>query len=385
MHGLTLHNMPFEAALNIALIMHNVCLMPSEHQKKILVLFDCKQFNDEAYAWLQKEATNHAERQIEPKQIFIHLLNLLIQNKFEIPSYHRLAELITHVYSEFERGLLSKINKKLKNNDKKLLDALLNEDDSKYSSLLNQLKTINQSTKPKAIQASLALFEIVKDYFLRLKPIIDSLNLSSGGSAYYSTWMQKAKLSQLKQFPEKDKLYLHMLAFIQHQFYMRQDYLVDVLLKCVQSVKNTAIKKFKEADLLSRTERRNAIRHLTKSNSHYRNLVDEITKITKSPVLSDSGKIKKIDALLSEHAKQKNVTEQQKIELFEKSLDRLEKNKDYFDILEKLSVKLQRRITDIVKALIFNESSSDRSLMRSGPDSCKKGLNLLFTTFQSVF
>jgi hypothetical protein len=63
--------------------------MPSEHQKKILVLFDCKQVDDKAYAWLRKEATNQAERQIEPKQIFIHLLNLLIQNKFEIPSYHR--------------------------------------------------------------------------------------------------------------------------------------------------------------------------------------------------------------------------------------------------------------------------------------------------------
>lgn len=129
--------------------------------------------------------------------------------------------------------------------------------------------------------------------------------------------------------------------------------------------KNIAAKKLKEDDQLSRIERRNAVRHLTKSNGHYRNLVDEITKITRSPVLSDSGKIKKIDALLAEHSKQKNVTEQQKIELFEKSLDRLEKNKDYFDILEKLSVKLQRRILDILKSLIFNKASSDKSLMCS--------------------
>lgn len=92
-------------------------------------------------------------------------MNLLIQNKFEIPSYHRLAELITLVYSEFEHGLLTKINRKLRENDKKILDALLNEDDLNNSTLLNQLKTINQSTKPKAIQASLALFYTVKDYF----------------------------------------------------------------------------------------------------------------------------------------------------------------------------------------------------------------------------
>lgn len=243
--------------------------MPTEHQKKILVLFDCKPFNGEVYSWLQNEALHQVKRQIEPKQIFIHILNLLIQNKFEIPSYHRLAELITLVYSEFERGLLTKINKKLRENDKKLLDTMLYEDDLSNSTLLNQLKTINQSTKPKAIQASLALFDTVKDYFLKLKPVIDSLNLSPNGSSYYATWMQKAKLSQLKQFPEKEKLYLHMLAFIQHQFYLRQDYFVDVLLKCVQSVKNTANKKLKESDQLSRTERRNAVRHLSKSNRHY--------------------------------------------------------------------------------------------------------------------
>ncbi|MEO8402233.1 MAG: DUF4158 domain-containing protein [Gammaproteobacteria bacterium] len=217
--------------------------MPVEHQKKILILFDCKLFDDDAYAWLRKEAANQAERQIEPKQIFIHLLNLLIQNNFEISSYHRLAELITHVYYEFERGLLTKIRKELREKDKKLLDTLLNEDDANHSTLLNQLKTINQSTKPKAIQASLALFDTVKDYFLRLKPVIDSLNFSPSGSAYYATWMQKAKLSQLKQFPEKEKLYLHLLTFIQHQFYLRQDYFIDVLLKCVQSGKKHCCQK----------------------------------------------------------------------------------------------------------------------------------------------
>jgi hypothetical protein len=132
--------------------------MPAEHQKKILTLFDCKRFDNRVYVWLQKEATQQVERQVEPKQIFIHLLNLLIQNKFEIPSYHRLAELITQIYYEFERNLLNKLNKKLRRKDKKLLDALLNENDPNHSTLLNQLKTINQSTKPKAIQASLSLF-----------------------------------------------------------------------------------------------------------------------------------------------------------------------------------------------------------------------------------
>jgi len=336
---------------------------PIDHQKKILEMLDYKPFNDEIYVWLKNEVNRQVERQSEPKQIFIHALDLLIQNKIEIPSYHRLAELITHVYSDFENTLLSKLNKKLKETDKKLLDNLLNNSDSKSQNLFNQLKIINQSTKPKAIQASVALFTTIKNYFLRLKPAIDVINLSPSSSAYFSTWVQKAKLSQLKQFPEKDKLYFHLLAFIQHQFYLRQDYFVDTLLKCIQSSKNTANKKLNESDKLTRSERRKAVHHLTKSNRHSRSLINEISGIAKSPALSDSGKIKEINKLLNEYEKQQSELEQQKIELFETSLDRLEKNKDYFDILEKLSVKLQLRISDILKSLIFNNDSSDKSLM----------------------
>lgn len=337
--------------------------MPIEHQKKILELLNYKPFDDQAHTWIQKEIAQQVERQNKPKQIFIHTLNLLVQHKMEIPSYHRLANLITTVYFEFENNLLTQLGNVLKETNKELLDNLLDEGDPKSQTLLNQLKIINQSTKPKAIQASLVLYNSVKDYFLKLKPLIDALNLSPTSITYYATWVQKAKLSQLKQFPQKEKRYLHLLAFIQHQFYLRQDYLMDALLKCVQSSKNTAHKKLSESDQLTRSERRKAVRHLTKSNRHYRCLIDDISKIAKSPILSDKGKINEINTLLNEHEKQQNALEQQKIERFEKSLDHLEKNKDYFDILEKLSVKLQRRITDIAKVLIFNNESSDKTLM----------------------
>jgi hypothetical protein len=116
-----------------------------------------------------------------------------------------------------------------------------------------------------------------------------------------------------------------------------------------------------ESDKLTRSERRSAVRHLTNSNRTYRNLVDEIAIIVKSPALTDTGKVKKINELIEVHEKQKYEIEQVKINLFESSLDRMENNKDYFNILEKLSLKLQHRINGIVKALIFNQANSNAS------------------------
>ncbi|MCA9507537.1 MAG: DUF4158 domain-containing protein, partial [Myxococcales bacterium] len=301
--------------------------MPIEHQKKILTLLSFKPFEETTCVWLQKEISREVVRQSKPKQIFIHALNLLIQNKIEITSYHRLSELITTVYSEYENNLLTKLNNVLTEADKEYLDKLLNDSGQKSQTLLNQLKIINQSIKPKSIQASLTLFNIVKDYYLKLKPCIDALNLSPNSIIYYATWAQKAKLSQLKQFPRPEKGYLHLLAFIQHQFYLRQDYFMDVILKCVQSSKNSANKQLSELEQMTRHERKKAVQYLTKSNRHYRCLIDEIRKITQSSLLTDKGKVSKINVLLEEHTKQQSTIEQQQIEGFEKSLDHMEKIK----------------------------------------------------------
>jgi len=202
--------------------------MPVEHQKRILALFNYKPFSDEIYVWLEEEAMRQSERHIEPKQIFVYILNLLQQHKIEIPSYHCLAELITVVYSRFEDNLLTKLKEKITVSDTTALDNLLEDDGKTLQPILSKLKNINQSSRPKDIQESLSIFNVVKEYFFKLQLVIETIHLSSNSNIYYATWVQKAKLSQLKQFPQREKAYLLLLAFIQHQFYLRQDYFVDI-------------------------------------------------------------------------------------------------------------------------------------------------------------
>jgi len=189
---------------------------------------------------------------MEPKAVFLQALEMLKQQKIECPSYHRLAELITQVYAQSEGDLLLKVEKQLTSDNKTLLENLILENNS---TILNQFKLLSQSTKPKAIQASLEVFNQIKNYFLSMHPIIEALNLSTISSTYYAKWVNKAQCSQLKQFPTRSKLYLHLLAFIQYQFYSRQDYYVDILLKSVQAAKNMANKKLIETDKVTRHQR----------------------------------------------------------------------------------------------------------------------------------
>ncbi len=175
----------------------------------------------------------------------------------------------------------------------------------------------------------------------------------------------------MKQFPDNRKLHLHLIAFFQHQYYTRQDIFIDVFLRSVRSAKNSAIHQIKNVDQLSRPDRRKAVRHLTKKHRGYRSLIDEIAEVTHSTVLTNKGKIQKISELLAQHENKNDKKEQKKLDLFEKSLNDMTKDKDYFDILESLSRKLQNRVSDIIKVLVFNDKNSDKILLNANTYRCQ--------------
>lgn len=339
--------------------------VPAKHQLVILESLGYKPFNETVIPWLQKEVKRKVNQTLEPRQIFIELLQKLHQQKIEVPSSHRLFELITTAYLDHEAKLLAIISKNISLEQKGKLESLLVTSKKDGSSLLNQFKIINQSVKPKAIQASVNLFMVIKDYFETLLPLIEALKLSPNNCSYYAIWLKKAKLSQLRQFPDPNKKFLYLIAFIQHQFYSRQDAFVDILIKSVQSTKNTIVHQLNDLEQSTRSQRKSAVQHLIKSNKSHRLLIDEISGIVKSPLLTDSGKVQKITQLLEQHENEKNDILKKKEALFEMTLDNISKDKDYFEILEKLSIKLQNRVSEIIQVLSFNHEASNKGLIKA--------------------
>ncbi len=339
--------------------------MPIVHQHAILQMLEYKPLDHDALPWLEEELQRHIKRLVEPRKLFFTALQLLHDRKIALPSYHLLSELITKHYFDYEENLLTMVKSHSTVKQQEKLNALLAVNEKANQGQLNQFKMINQSQKPKAIQASVEIFHQIADVFNILLPLTQALTLTPESCHYYATWIKKAKLSQLKQFPDHNRLFLHLTAFCQHQYYLRQDAFVDIFMKAVQSTKNTVNVRLNKSDRLSRKERRNAIRHITNKNHHYRELIDEITDITRSSVLTDSGKLNAITALLDKHQQQQTKKSDEKSKLFEQSLDRIAKDSDYFDTLEKLSIKLQNRVSSILKILVFNENNSNKALVRA--------------------
>ena len=66
-----------------------------------------------------------------------------------------------------------------------------------------------------------------------------------GGIRYYAESVLRSEIFQLTRRDDPDR-YLHVIAFIAHQFYRLQDNLVDVLLTSLRSFQNGAIREHKE-------------------------------------------------------------------------------------------------------------------------------------------
>ena len=113
------------------------------------------------------------------------------------------------------------------------------------------LKKLSQSTKPTQIKERTSDLFYISALYDNLKPLIPVLDLGYEGIRYFANSVIKSDIFQLNQRREEDR-YVHVIAFITHQYYRLQDNLVDTFLTAVKSFENGAKRDHKEWTALSR-------------------------------------------------------------------------------------------------------------------------------------
>ena len=340
----------------------------TDHRKKILSLLKWQAFNKSQHKKIDAYVNWLVQRQLSLKQISLSIIDFCWQNKIELPSYRIMSVIITDAYNRFENGLVNMLAKQLKKPQIKKLNELAGIEKESNKSRMSRppitlIKNINQGLRPMDIQENIDAFNIFKAYFHEFKEVINTLQLSDQATEYFATWVQKAKTSQLNSFSDKNKLYLYLLCYIKHQFYYRHDVLVDIFLKSTQTAVNFAKNKLHDFEKENRSERNKAIKKLSATNKESRELIEKITEVIKSPILSESGKVGTIETLIDDYHNHNTLLEQEHIMLLEKSLDRISSNQIYFDALESASIKLQHKVSLLAKHLTFNPSTSSLDLI----------------------
>lgn len=335
----------------------------ARHRVRILQLLEWQSFNDTRASLVAEHVQMLAQQQLKPDRVFVATVDFCWKHRIEIPTYHQLSNVITNSFNIVETKLLADIEQRLQTIERQGLDLLLDHPKEHWRPLLGELKHINQSLGANDIRQNVKACCTLSGYFHQFQSILNTLELSDQATEYYATWTQKAPLSQLKQFPNPNKRYLHILSFIKHQYAVRQDTLADIFLKCVRTSTNAATKELHRSDKKTRSERQAAIQSINKSHRSVRCLLDEITRIVRSAEISAHERIEKIDQLLRDHESLTTEKDQRVLEHYEELLDQDSISKRYHEALERQSLRLQRKVSSVLKNIEFDAVTSRGPLL----------------------
>jgi len=110
---------------------------------------------------------------------------------------------------------------------------------------LTLLKKFNQSTRPKKVKTNIEDLLTLKELFYNLERTFESLNLNYDGVKYYALFVIKSEIFQVSRKSDESR-YLHLIAFVAHQFFRLQDLLIDSFLAAVLSNTNSAKREVKD-------------------------------------------------------------------------------------------------------------------------------------------
>ena len=333
------------------------------HRVLILQILGYKSFT-EATAFFDSTVSEFVSRQIHPRDILTSIVQLLVSKKIEIPSYDFIAKVITKKFNIFEKKISKKITENITIPQKEALDQLLVSLGEYQRPLLTRLKQLCFSTKPAKIKQGIRNFLIIKKLFNEVKPLIDALNLSNEAVRYYAQWLIKAQTYQTTILLKDNKKYLHLISFVDYYFKIWQDTFVDILLKSVQQQLNKVERigtiKVKEG----LPERNKLTSSVLSGFQEAKYTVKAASNILYDKTSNNDTKILNLYSVIPNLIDQDYLNEEEEnakqlqLQIYNEKYD-----KDQIYILGTLSRKLQNRVSDILRYLVFSDQSDNKVLM----------------------
>ena len=326
------------------------------HQKNILEFYGFGVFDNKAGAALTTEIKTMAKNYLKPKLILDRCIDFLIQKRIQIPSARTLSDLIRTELQDHKASLVALMEKHLDDPTRDLLDNLFTAPDDQNRYRLTLLKKFSQSTKPSRVKESIADFEILSELYHKLDNTLSKLDLGYEGVRYYAGSVLRSRMFQLQRREANDR-YIHATAFIAHQFFRIQDNLADIFLSVMTTFQNTATRHHKDHLFEQRKAQSQQLKAVVDEldNSVFA-LLRDMRSLVSNNALSDVEKVAHMTALL----------DQGKTEYFEElkaGLQQAKQSEIWYEILEQQSVKLQNRLSPIMKAITFEPIGQTGELM----------------------
>lgn len=321
----------------------------ARHRKLILDFYGFMPFERKARKDLIAEIATMARTYLKPRLIFDRCVDYLIQRRVQVPRSGVLLELIRSGLQARKVELIARMEGHLTDDARAFLDELFTTPDDQNRYRLTLLKKLSQSARPLRIKEAIADFETLADLHDQLSSPLSALDLGAAGIRYFAGSVQRSRLFQLKQRTDNDRR-IHATAFVAHQFYRTQDNLIDLWLSVMASFHAKATRDHNDRLLENRAAQQKQIKSVINDlDTSVFGLLRDIRGVTEADGMSDTQKVSTIRALLDKG--RSSAFEQLKDDLSATARD-----ESWFDVLEAGSLRLQNRLSPILRAITFDRN-----------------------------
>ncbi|MEM9888916.1 MAG: DUF4158 domain-containing protein, partial [Bacteroidota bacterium] len=338
------------------------------HKRLVLQYFNYHLFESQTHApLLQTAVSKMIQSQFRPKLIFNFMLDWLRQKRIELPTYHSLQNIILEAIKAYDDSLRTLLEDHLKEEHKAALDKLMERKESaSYQPYpITILKYFDPTDSNKSIQGNIEKLLLIQEVYKVIHPLIDALQLNGDAIRYYGELVIHYQVHQLSRREPYSK-YLYLLAFVAYQLYQFEDALVDTLLLQCKHIFNQIRKTHKEQELGFYDLNKPTINHLI---GDYQSSIERDEEVI-SLLWSEQSKftpiqiIDRLRELFPRNQEQELSGNKQLVKQWKQQYNHQDKNA-YYNIVASYSLRLQKKVAAIIKALQFNKTTSDKHLMEA--------------------
>ena len=341
------------------------------HRSAILHYLGYQPFTPIRRADLQQEAHLLTHLQTRPAVVLDILVEYLRKQRVEIPTYSQLREIISGAMDAFDEHLQGIIRQYLTAQDQALLDDLLDNAESSEESAtrkrypLTVLKHISQSMQPHAIAERVDLFRQLKTLFTQLAPLIARLELTDDSIQYYAQYVLDSRTVLLAE--RVHERYLRLLAFLTYQYLSVGDALILTLKKAVAGQLNDCEDKLKEEYYQNRHTTASLVGQMSRRADVHIDALTQIEQTVYQSTWTNDQKVAQIQQILERKrlGSEELLSDKQRVAEIKTINQPIDERTDYYLALEKLSFRLQLRVSAIVQELLFDEESSHPYLIKA--------------------
>jgi len=335
----------------------------NRHREVVLEILGFSKINPQQLKQLNTLAAIQARNQTGPEALLRLLVKEIEKRRLIIPSLALLDDIISKHYFEEEKQQLNIIKNELTVKAKKKLDYLL-ELDSSGECLLQKMKKIEQSIRPRDLQKNAKLITSLMDIYNESLIAIKALDLNSPALHYYSRWIISTDIKDINKISDPNKRYLYVLGFVISQLYERQDAATEGFIKKYLSYVNQAKKQSEVKRLKQASEQSVALEAYAKANGNIMSRLEKLASLGIDESISTDVRLTKIVTglvdIIGDDEKNKNNRKKVDELIDNKKTNRIE----YFSLLE-IADSIIYALSSTLKSLVFSKECSENNVYQA--------------------